>query len=251
MTVTPPTAAPVVRRPSTADALIQLYRLFLRGQLTRLRAFGLLTLGAISIILTAIARTSDDVADAATSILAEYGLAVVAPICTLWVASSLLGDLVEDRLLAYLWLKPIPRWVMPTAALGAVLTVMVPVVVVPLTIAAVVSGVADLVVATMVASLLAVTAYGGLFVALGARFSRALWWGLAYVLVWENAIARIADGTAQLAVRSYVVSVLSRATDVDLSLADRSATASVAVPIVLAIAGVGLATWSLSRRDVD
>lgn len=239
------------QRPSSLDALTALYRLFLRGQLTRLRALGLLALGAISIILTAVARTSDDVADTATGVLAEYGLGVVAPVCTLWVATSLLGDLVEDRLLAYLWLKPIPRWAMPAAAVAAVLTIMVPVVVVPLTIAAIVSGVSDLVVATAVASLLAVAAYAGLFVALGSRFTRALWWGLLYILVWENAVARIADGTAQLAVRSYVVSILSRATDVDLALADRSPAASVIVPIAIAFGGIAVATAVLRRRDVD
>ena len=239
------------RRPSSVDALVTTYRLFLRGQLTRLRALGLLGLGAISIILTAITRTSIDVAEAATTVLAEYGLAVVAPVCTLWVATSLLGDLVEDRLLAYLWLKPVARWVMPTAAVAAVLTIMVPVVVVPLTVAALVSGVSELVVATAVAALLAVVAYAGLFVAAGARFTRALWWGLLYILVWENAVARIADGTAQLAVRSYVVSILARATDVDLALADRSPAASIIVPLLIAAVGVAAATAVLSRRDID
>jgi ABC-2 type transport system permease protein len=239
------------RSPATTDAFIQLYRLFLRGQLTRLRAFGLLTLGAISILLTAVARTSDDVTDTATTVLAEYGLGIVAPICTLWVATSLLGDLIEDRLMAYLWLKPLPRWVMPTAAVAAVLTVMVPVVVIPLTIAAIVSGVGALIGPTVLASVLAVAAYGGLFVAFGALFNRALWWGLLYILVWENAIARIADGTATLAVRSYVVSILSRATDVDLPLANRSAVASVIVPIGIAVAGTALATVFLRRRDID
>lgn len=237
--------------PSSIDAFGALYRLFLRGQLTRLRAFGLLALGALSIVLTAIARTADDVTDAATGIMAEYGLAVVAPVCTLWVATSLLGDLVEDRLLAYLWLKPTARWVMPAAAVAAVLTIMIPIVVVPLVVAAAVSGVTDLIAATAIASLLAVAAYSGLFVALGAQFSRALWWGLLYVLVWENAIARISDGTAQIAVRSYVVSILSRATDVDLSLADRSAPASYIVPLVIAAGGIAATTWILRRRDVD
>lgn len=238
-------------RPSSLDALVTVYRLFLRGQLTRLRALGLLTLGALSIVLTAVARTSDDVVDVATTVLAEYGLGIVAPVCTLWVATSLLGDLVEDRLLAYLWLKPVARWVMPVAAVGAVLTIMIPIVVVPLVIAAAVSGVTELVAATALAAVLAVTAYAGLFVAFGSRFSRALWWGLLYILVWENAIARIGDGTAQLAIRSYVVSILSRATDIDLALADRPPVASVVVPLVIAISGAFIATAVLARRDID
>jgi ABC-2 type transport system permease protein len=172
-------------------------------------------------------------------------------VCTLWIATSLLGDLTEDRLLAYLWLKPIPRWVLPLAAFAATVTVMVPLVVVPLTVAAVASGVGDLVLATAGASILAVIGYGGIFVALGSRFSRALWWGLLYVLVWENAVARIADGTARLAVRSYVNTVVARATDVDLSLASRGPVTMVVVPVLIGAAGVAVAVWVMRTRDID
>ena len=245
------TATHTTHSPSSADAFVQLYRLFLRGQLTRLRAFGLLTLGAIAIVLTAIAPTTEEPLEFAVGVLAEYGLVIVAPVCTLWVASSLLGELVEDRLLAYLWLKPVPRWIMPAAALGAVLTVMVPLVVAPLTVAAAVSGFGELVVPTLTASLLAVAAYGGVFVALGARFSRALLVGAGYILVWENIIARLSDGAALVSVRGYVVSILSQATDVDLALADRSTAASIIVPIGIAIAGVALGAVVLTRSDID
>ena len=237
--------------PSAAAALFAVYRFFLRGQLTRLRALGLFSLGAVGVILAAIGRNSDDVVDTSTRLLAEYGLGVVAPVCTLWIGASLVGDLVEDRLLAYLWLKPVGRWVFPTAAILACLTILVPLAVAPLAIAALVTGVSDLVVPTIVASLLAVTAYSGLFVTLGVRFNRALWWGLLYILVWENAVARIADGTARLAVRSYVVSILSRATDVDIALADRGSTSSVVVPVAIALAAIAISAWMLSRRDID
>ncbi len=237
--------------PSSAVAFAAVYRLFLRGQLTRLRALGLLVLGAVGILLAAVARTADNPVDASANLIAEYGLAVVTPVCTLWVASSLLGDLIEDRLLAYLWLKPVARWVLPAAAIAATFTILVPLTVAPLTIAAVVSGVDELVVATVVAAAIAIAAYSGLFVTLGVRFSRALWWGLAYILVWENGVARIADGTARLAVRSYVVSIISRATDVDIALADRSRVASVAVPAAIAVAGLAVSTWFLTRRDID
>ena len=66
-----------------------------------------------------------------------------------------------------------------------------------------------------------------------------------------DAVTDFGSGTAQIAVRSYVVSILSRATDVELNLADRSPVASVIVPISLALAGTALTTLILSRRDVD
>jgi len=227
------------------------YKLFLTGQLSRLRALGLLSLGIVGIILAAITRTTDDVVGEGTALMADYGLAVVAPVCTLWIATSLIGDFVEDRLLAYLWLKPVRSWVLPAAAIAATCTIMIPLVVVPLTIAAAATGVSELIIPTAGAALLAVLAYSGLFVTAGARFSKALWWGLLYVLVWENAVARISDGTALLAVRSYTVSILSRATDSDLYLADRSPTASVVVPIALAVAGIAVSAWILRTRDID
>ncbi|MFN3214885.1 MAG: hypothetical protein ACE367_00140 [Acidimicrobiales bacterium] len=238
-------------RPASGTAFVALYRLFLRGQLTRLRAVGLGLLGGVAILLTLLARSADDPTEAATGVIAEFGLGVVAPVCTLWIATSLLGDLTEDRLLAYLWLKPIPRWVLPLAAFAATVTVMVPLVVVPLTVAAIASGVGDLVLATAAASILAVIGYGGIFVALGSRFSRALWWGLLYVLVWENAVARIADGTARLAVRSYVNTVVARATDVDLSLASRGPVTMVVVPLLIGAAGIAVAVWVMRTRDID
>ena len=163
-----------------------------------------------------------------------------------------MGDLIEDRLLAYLWLKPMASWVLPAAAIAATLTIMIPLVVAPLTIAAAVSGVDDLIVPTLVSSVLAVAAYSGLFVTLGSRFSRALWWGLLYILVWENAIARIADGTARLAVRSYVVSILSRATDVDISLCQSIGCRQRYRPARhRRRRSLPCRAWILRRRDID
>ncbi len=202
-------------------------------------------------LLTVVARSADDPLDAAATVIAEYGLTIVAPVCTLWIATSIVGDLAEDRLLAYLWLRPIGRWVVPTAALAATVTVMVPLVVAPLTIAAVASGQSELVVPTLVASTLAIVAYGGIFVTLGSRFSRALWWGLLYVLVWENAVARIADGTSRFAVRSYVNTVVARGTDVDLALASRGPVTMIVVPLLICGAGIVVSTWIMRTRDID
>ncbi|MFV2038719.1 MAG: hypothetical protein ACC660_00585, partial [Acidimicrobiales bacterium] len=76
--------------PGALTAFSTVYRLLLRGQLTRLRALGLLALGAVAILLMAVVRSSDDVVESATELLAEYGLGIVAPVATLWIATSLL-----------------------------------------------------------------------------------------------------------------------------------------------------------------
>lgn len=237
--------------PSPVPAVASIYKMFLRGQLTRLRALGLLLLSVVAIILAFLARGDSAPVRTATEIMSEYGISVVVPVCTLWIASSLAGELIEDRLMVYLWLKPIPRWVIPLAAVAATVTIMVPLVVVPLGIAAGISGDGVLLSTTLLTSFIGVLAYAGLFVLFGIRFSRALWWGLAYVLVWENAIARLTDGMARLSIRSYLTSIMSRATDVDLPLADRGAAVSYVVPIAASVIAIALAAWVLQRRDID
>jgi len=57
-------------------------------------------------------------------IVAAYGLGIVVPLAALWFGTSAIGDLVEDRLLVYLWLKPIPRWQLPAAAILATSSVL-------------------------------------------------------------------------------------------------------------------------------
>lgn len=243
MTTTGPT------RP--APTLPLLHRLLLRLQVTRGRLVGLGLLSITAVVLAAVTRGADDPTTAGVELIAGYGLGVVAPVCTLWIAASVLGDLVEDRTLVYLWLRPVARWQIAVAGLAAVLTLVVPLVGVPLVIAAAVTGASGAVAGTALSTGLALVAYGGAFLALGARVRRALWWGLGYVLVWENSVARISDGTARLAIRSYTETVLSDATDVELRLADRSLVASIVVPLLVG----AVATWwcgrVLQRREVD
>lgn len=228
-----------------------IYRLFLTGQLTRLRSAGLGLLSALSILLAIVARGADDPLDTATSIMAEYGLGIVVPLCAVWIGTGLVGDLIEDRLLVYLWLKPVPLWTIPAGAVAATVTIMVPFVIVPLTVAAAISNDSGLVIATLSASGLAVLAYGAIFVALSTRINRALLFGLGYVVVWENALARIGNGTARLAIRSYALSILERGTDIPLRLADRAAWSSYVIPLTVCVAAVAFATRALARRDID
>ena len=85
----------------------------------------------------------------------------------------------------------------------------------------------------MLASVLAVFAYAGVFVAVGLWLRRALWWCLLYILVWENGLARAVDGAARLSIASYAQSLVADAADVSISYADRGTAASIVVPLVV------------------
>ena len=88
------------------SAFPTLFRLLIRLQTTRGRLIGLGLLSGASILLAIITRGADDPSRAGAELLAEYGLGVVAPVCTLWLGASAIGDLVEDRTLPEVYEGP-------------------------------------------------------------------------------------------------------------------------------------------------
>ncbi|MGH3061329.1 MAG: hypothetical protein ACRDNA_07955, partial [Gaiellaceae bacterium] len=164
---------------------------------------------------------------------------------------SAIGDLVEDRLLVYLWLKPVARWQLPAAAVLATLTLVAPLTALPLAASALVAGVGEAALTGLLAASLAAFAYSGLFVAAGLCFRRAVWWGLAFVLLWENAAAHASEGTARFTVTSWARSLLSTVPGVDVPLDDRSVAAALVVLPAVAVAGWLAATLRYRRADVD
>ena len=237
--------------PRGGSTLVALYRLLLRMQVTPFRVAGIAALGAVAVLLALVTRAGDDPLRATTEVAMGYGLGLVLPLATLWLATSSVGDLVEDHLVVYLWLKPVPRWQLPAAAAFASVTIVVPLVAVPLVAAALVAGAGELVGALLLASLLAVVAYAGVFVAVGLWFRRALWWSLLYVLVWENGLARAIDGAARLSLASYAQSLVADAAEVRIAYADRSPGASVVVPLAVGLAGFAVAVIRYRRAEID
>jgi ABC-2 type transport system permease protein len=238
-------------RPGTLVSLASLYRLLLRTQVTATRLVGIAALGGVSVVIGLFARWDDDSAQAVTDSVSSYGLGILVPLAALWLGASAVGDLVEDRLLVYLWLKPVARWQLPAAAVLATSTVVWPLTAVPLAASALAGGAAGVAPAALLAASLAVPAYAGLFVAAGLWFRRAVWWGLAFVLVWENVAADTAEGVARFTVVGWASAVLGLASGVDVPHEAGSAAAALFVLPAVAVAGWLLATWRYRRADVD
>jgi ABC-2 type transport system permease protein len=241
----------VPARPGTLVSLVALYRLLLRTQITIPRLLGIGALGAISVLIGLFARLDDNSSQAAADAVSGYGLGVLVPLATLWLGTSAIGDLVEDKLLAYLWLKPVPRWQLPAAAILATVSVVVPLTALPLTASTLVAGAADVAWAAFLAASLAALAYAGLFVAAGVWFRRAVWLGLVFVLIWENFVAYTAEGAARYTVIGWASSVLGLAPDIDVQLDAGSPAAAFVVLPAIAIAAWLAATWRYRRADVD
>jgi ABC-2 type transport system permease protein len=248
---TPDATAAVPARPDTLVSFLALYRLLLRTQITVPRLLGIAALGALSILIGLFARWDDNSAQAAVDSVSSYGLGILVPFATLWLGTSAIGDLVDDRLLVYLWLKPVSRWLLPAAAVLATVSVVVPLTALPLAASALVAGAGEVAPAALLAASFGALAYAGLFVAAGLWFRRAVWWGLAFVLLWENVVAHTAEGAARFTVSGWASSVLGLAPGVDVSDQAGSAAAAFVILPAIAVAGGLAATWRYRRADID
>lgn len=244
-------SAPTPLRPGLASAFTAVYSVLLRSQVKTGRLLGLGALAVVALLLGAVAGTGDDPLGDGNQVIGGFGLAVVVPVGALLIAASTLGDLAEDRTLLYFTMRPMPRWVIAVAAWFAALTVTIPAVAVPLVFSSLLTGQGAVVAGSTLSALVGVIAYCGLFLWLGLVVSRALIWGLAYILIWEGFVASAGAGLARLAIRSYTRSLLTWQTDVELTLADRSPFWSVVIPIAVGAVAVAPTARSLGRRDID
>ena len=244
-------AAAAAAGPGRLASFVVLYKLLLRTQVTVPRLLGIAGLGALAVLIGVFARWDDNPAQAAADAVASFGLGILVPLATLWLGTSVVGDLIEDRLLVYLWLKPVPRWQLPAAAVLATATVVVPLTAIPVAAAALAAGAGDVVVPAVLAVALGALAYSGLFVAAGIWFKRAIWWGLAFVLIWEQVAAYSAQGSAKFTVLGWASSVLGLAPDVEVQLEAGSAPVAMVVLLAIAVGGWLIGVWRYRRADVD
>jgi ABC-2 type transport system permease protein len=239
------------RAPRTSTTLAAYYALLLKTQLAPVRLLGIAGLGAVSILFGLLTRFDESSAQASADAVGAYGLGLALPLAALWVGTSMLGDLVEDRLLVYLWLKPVARWQVPLAAVLATVSLVVPLTAVPIALTPLVAGAPEVVPGALLAAVLAAFAYSSVFVAAGLWFRRAVWWGLAYVLVWENALGQLAEGFARFTIVGWAGAVLAGASDVSAPADAGSLAAGVVVLVAVAVAGWLVAVIRYRRGELD
>ena len=247
--------APVARSqngPDLPKILVAEYRLLLRSVCTRGRliAIGVLAaLSALTAIVVALSGDSDQLRHGVDFV--NSNVATLIPVAVLVFGSATLGDLIDDGSLVYLWLRPVPSWVHVVAAWLATVSVVIPLVVAPMVVATgVIDRSASLLTAAVLCGLVATAAYAGIFVMMGVRFKRALPWGLAYILIWEGFIASAGKTATKLAVRSYVRSILTALTHVQLKLGQFSLGVGIIVPLLAGAAALLYASRRLAKSDV-
>lgn len=240
------------------EAIVLVHRVFVRQVITRGRLIAMSLLGIAVVVFGWAVGASEagldfevDRLDRAVGIVTEIGFAIVVPVVALVFASATLGDTREDGTLVYLWLRPLDRWPIAVGAATAALTVVVPLTVVPVVATAVVLDVGNgLVGASLLAAVVGVIGYVGVFVLLGAWVKNPIVWGLAYIIVWEGIAAAVGTAPARMAIRGYTRSIIADRTGVDLELATASPAWGVIAPVAIGLVAVGLAAWRLDRLDV-
>jgi ABC-2 type transport system permease protein len=239
--------------PRTPGASLALYRLMLRTVVTRARVLSIGALGLLGVIVGGAIGHANlyDQLHRAAQFIHAFGLSLLVPVATLVFASAVLGDPTEDGTLVYLWLRPVARWRITAAGAAAAFTVTWPLVTLPLAVAAALAGQdVSLVLATIAAVTVIMTAYIGLFVALGLRVKRALMWGLLYIFIWEGFVATANVTAARLAVRTYGRSVLEQISRAHLKPTDIASPWSWIIPPAVGLLALAYATRRLTRQDV-
>ena len=216
----------------------------------------LLLLGLLPLAVAAILRTTGDPDALIEAVLDPLVIALFLPIAVMTVATTAFGNEVEDRTLGLLTTKPASRAYIVLVKLAATLAITAPMVVVLAVIVAVMGDDGDAArtaLAAAIGAALGALAYASIFMWAGLITSRALGFGLAYVLLWEALITSLIDGARFLSVRSYTKSIMQGLDDGAL---DVFAQTPIGLPV--ALAGVAivsvvftyLTVRRLNRMDV-
>jgi ABC-2 type transport system permease protein len=242
-----------MRTESPPSTFATVWRVLLKSVATRGRVVGMSVLGFIAVALGIAVHVANPVnrPGASWSLVDSYGLSLLVPVVTLVFASATLGDLAEDGTLVYLWLRPVPRWQLAVGAVVATVTVVVPVAVLPLVVGAALTGDGGRLVAGAAAgALLATLAYSAVFCGLGLRVRRALVWGVAYLLIWEQAVARVSHGAARISLFISTRSVAARLANQSPPRNAVAWTTGVIFPLAVAAIAIFLTARSLDRGEI-
>jgi ABC-2 type transport system permease protein len=228
----------------------------LRGLLNRRRTFLLAMFGALVVIVAVLFRLADQPDQEALAftgqLLGNFGLAVLLPVVAVIVATAAIGSELDDGTIIYLLAKPIPR-ALVVAVKAVVAWLVVVVVVCPaLLIAGIVArgGDADLGLAYAVAAGFGALEYTSVFLALSLVTSRALVVGLAYVVIWEGAVAGLFDGTRVFSVRQHALAIADAIADEGALTAALTVETALAVGVIVTAAAVFLAVRRLEGVEL-
>jgi ABC-2 type transport system permease protein len=185
----------------------------LRQLLSRRRTLLLLLLGGVLVLVAGIFRLAGEEARAlpfTAGLLANLGVAVLMPLVAVLFGTGAIGSELEDGTAVFILAKPTTRisiilTKLVVASACAILLTCGPMLVAGLIAA---GGLGDgLVLAFVAAGAVGSALYCALFLALSLMTTRALIFGLGYVLIWEGVLAGLFAGTRTFSVRQVTLAI--------------------------------------------
>ena len=193
--------------------ILTLASVSLRGLLNRRRTLLLGLFGALVVLVAVLFQLADQPPDEALAftgqLLGNFGLAVLLPVVAVIVGTAAIGSELDDGTIIYLLAKPIPRGLVAVVKFVVAWVIVMVLVCPAILVAGVVArgGDAELGIAYAAAAGFGALEYTAVFLALSLVTSRALVVGLAYVVIWEGAVAGLFEGTRILSIRQHALAI--------------------------------------------
>ncbi len=191
-------------------------------------------------------------------VLGILGFSVVLPLTALIIGTSVLGAEVDDGSIVQLLATPVPRSVVIASkyVVAAALTMVF--VAVPELLAGLIAtgGATKLAIGVFVGALAGSAMYNAVFVMISVLTTRAIAFGLVYVLVWEGLLGNLVSGARLLSVGQYSLGIANAiahdATGLNAGLSAGTAIVmgAIVTAIALVIGARGLASFSLKGDAV-
>jgi ABC-2 type transport system permease protein len=224
-----------------------------RATMGRRRAF-IFAISPLVLVLvtTALKLSHPERASWPADILGVFGLTVVLPLTALIIGTSVLGAEIDDGSIVHLLATPVSRAVVIGAKYAVAVALTTIFAAVPELVAGVIAtgGATKLALGVFAGALAGSVMYNAIFVMLSAVTTRAIAWGLLYVLIWEGVLGNLVAGARLLSVGQYSLGIAnSIALDPGLNAALHLPTAVILGALVTAAALVvavrRLASFSL------
>lgn len=224
---------------------------------------GISLLSAVFAIVPRLASVDQDIRDLRSAFAETLYLGLITgtllPLAILVLATSAIGDEIDDRTFQYLVLKPMSRLRIVLEKLLAVFIVLTPITWagIALTWGIIsfgnIDAMKDLLWPALASSLVAIVGFGSVFMLVSMVVNRALLVGVFYVFVWETSLSRILPGLRSISIRHFTQSQFVRLVDdrrITISGASSESTVIIATIAILAVS-VTLATWRLRTMSLD
>ena len=216
-----------------------------RGLFGRKRALILIPLPLILIGIAVLARVAGaEPSDWGEAVIVGLGFSATIPIIALIVGTGVLGSEIDDGTVTHILAKPLPRSEIIFTKLGVATGITAAVSGIPMFVVGLIAGSAPLAFGLFVASVVAALAYSALFLALSLLTRRPVLVGLVYVVLWEGVLGNVLNGTRQLSIAQYAVTIADWLAPTDLIAGQVSVPVSL---VMAAVFGVGM-TWLAVER---